>query len=248
MKGTHAMLKIIGHRGAKGEAPENTIAGFEYARKLGLVGAEFDVRLSRDDVLVVIHDGTVDRTTDATGAVGDFTATELAALDARGTCLSWPEPVGVPTLAESLDVLGAFDIIQFEIKADAPERVDRIAAGIVGEIRARGLERQSLITSFDTYAVEATRRLSPELNASFIARPDDPDPIGTALRLGCTQLNLHRYRETAADLVARAHDAGLVVGGGPCDTADDLESALDRGMDTVTSDCLTALLAHLAGN
>lgn len=240
-------IKIIGHRGAKGEAPENTIAGIEYARKLGLVGVEFDVRLSRDDVLVVIHDASVDRTTDATGDVADFTAAELDALDARGTCASWPEPVGVPTLAASLDVLAAFEIVQFEIKADTPERVDRIAAGIIEEIHTRGIEGRSLVTSFDAYAVEATRRIAPELDTAFIARPDDPDPIGTSLRLGCTQVNLHRYRDTSAELVTRAHDAGLVVGGGPCDTIDDLENAIERGLDTVTSDYPTTLLAHLGG-
>lgn len=241
-------IQIIGHRGAMGESPENTIAGFEYARQLGLGRVEFDVRISRDDVLVVIHDATVDRTTNATGAVESFSAAELAALDARGTCPSWPEPVGVPTLAETLDVLATFEVLQFEIKKDTPERIERIAKGIVDEIRARGIERQSLVTSFEVGAVEAVRRLAPTLATAFIARPDDPDPIGTARRLGCTQVNLHRYRETDAELVARAHEHGLAVGGGPCDTVDDLESAIGRGMDSVTSDYPTALLAHLDGN
>lgn len=239
-------IDIIGHRGAKGEAPENTLAGFSHAKRLGLVGVEFDVRLSRDDVLVVIHDATVDRTTDANGPVSGFTAAELAAMDARGTCPSWPEPVGVPTLAESLDVLAAFDVIQFEIKPDTPERMDRIADRILAEIAERHLEERALVTSFDTRAIEAIQRRAPARARAFIARPDDPDPIGAAQRLGCQQLNLHRYRETPAELAGRARETGLRVGGGPCDTVDDLADALERGMDAVTSDQPSDLLAWLA--
>jgi glycerophosphoryl diester phosphodiesterase len=239
-------IQIVGHRGAKGEAPENTIAGFKHAKSIGLTGVEFDVRLARDNELVVIHDGTVDRTTDASGPVGDFTAAKLAALDARGTCPSWPEPVGVPTLAEALDVIETFEIVQFEIKPDTPERMESIVEGVLSEIRARSIARQSIITSFDPIAIEIVQRLAPEQARAFIGRPEDTESVGTALRLGCTQVNLHQYRKTPAEMVTMAHDAGLRVGGGPCDTVEDLECAIDREMDTVTSDEPSLLLKHLA--
>lgn len=239
------VTQIVGHRGAKGEAPENTVAGFAYARALGLSGVEFDVRLSRDNTLVVIHDNTVDRTTNASGPVADFTAAELAALDARGTCPEWPEPVGVPTLAEALDVIAAFETVQFEIKSDTSERLEAIADGVLREIRERSLERQSIVTSFDPVAIEIIQRLTPDQTRAFIGRPDDPKIVETALRLGCTQANLHQFRATSAELVERAHTAGLRVGGGPCDTVEDLECALDWGMDTVTSDEPSTLLTHL---
>lgn len=239
-------IEIIGHRGAKAEAPENTVAGFLHARALGLTGVEFDVRLSADNELVVIHDATVDRTTNGTGRVAQLTASELAALDARGTCPTWSEPVGVPRLSAALDVIAAFDTIQFEIKTDTPERLEVITAGVLREIRERSLERQSIVTSFDPLAIEIVQRLAPEQARAIIGRPDDPDVIETALRLGCTQVNLHQYQQTSADLVAKAHAAGLRVGGGPCDTVDDLECAIAWGMDAVTSDEPTLLLQHLA--
>lgn len=238
-------IEIVGHRGAAGEAPENTLAGFTHARAIGLTGVEFDVRLSRDHELVVIHDSTVDRTTDQTGAVNDYTAAELATLDARGTCPDWPEPVGIPTLAEALNVIASFRTIQFEIKSDSPDRLERITEGIIREIRNRSIEHQSIVTSFDPLAIEIVQRLAPEQARAYIGRPDDHDIVATSLRLGCSQANLHQYRSTAAQLVQELHDAGLRVGGGPCDTTEDLDVALAWGMDTVTSDHPTLLLEHL---
>jgi glycerophosphoryl diester phosphodiesterase len=240
---TMADTQIVGHRGAKGEAPENTVVGFTYARSLGLTGVEFDVRLSKDHQLVVIHDATVDRTTDGSGSVSAFTAAELGALDARGTCPSWPERVGVPTLGEALEVIATFPLAQFEIKADAPERMERIAEGIVSEIRARSLEAASLVTSFDVDALEIMQRLAPDIRRAFIGRADDPEIVETALRLGCVQANLHQFRQTSAALVAKAHAAGLRVGGGPCDTVEDFTIAREWGMDGVTSDLPSDLLA-----
>ena len=93
---------VFGHRGARGEAPENTLSGFGFALGLGVDGLELDVRLSADGQLVVIHDETVDRTTDAAGPVAAFRADQLARLDARGSCPEWPQRVGVPTLEQVL--------------------------------------------------------------------------------------------------------------------------------------------------
>src|SRR5439155_21621382 len=78
-----ARMLLFGHRGARGEAPENTLAGFAHARRAGVAAFELDVRPTADGRLAVIHDATVDRTTNATGAVSDFTAADLARLDAR---------------------------------------------------------------------------------------------------------------------------------------------------------------------
>lgn len=237
------MTRIVGHRGAKGEAPENTVAGFALATSVGLTGVEFDVRLSRDDQLVVIHDDTVDRTTDGRGPVSGFTAAELAALDARGTCPAWPERVGVPTLSEALDAMSAFDLLQFEIKRDASGTMERIAGGIIAEIRGRGLERRSLVTSFDAGAIEIMRRLAPGIARAFIARPDDHLATETAVELGCVQVNLHRFLERSPEIVAAAHTAGLRVAGGPCDTVDDFARAIEWGMDGITSDRPSDLIA-----
>src|SRR5882757_7723461 len=84
------MVLIIGHRGARNLWPENSLDGFRRTRDLGVDGVEFDVHLSRDDQLVVIHDPSLERTTEGRGAVMDKTAAELAATplrDAGGACV-----------------------------------------------------------------------------------------------------------------------------------------------------------------
>src|SRR5665811_1395029 len=117
---------ISASRGGRAEAPENTVAAFEHATELGIPGVECDVRISADDVAVVIHDVTVDRTTNGSGAVHALTAAELAALDARSGFTDWPTRPGVPTFAEVLRVTRTFDHFDVEIKPDAPERIERL--------------------------------------------------------------------------------------------------------------------------
>ena len=103
------MVGVIAHRGASNVAPENTVRAIEAAVELGVAGVEIDVRESADGVPVVIHDATVDRTTDGSGAVGDHTVEELRALDAGDG-----EPV--PTLDEALAALGPGTLAVVELK------------------------------------------------------------------------------------------------------------------------------------
>lgn len=240
------VIRLIGHRGATGEAPENTLAGFAHARSLGLDAVELDVRLSRDNELVVIHDATVDRTTNATGPVAEFTAGELGALDAHGTHPDWPEIVGVPTLRETLDALEGLPLIQIEIKSDSPGKMEIVATEVMSEIDRRGLARQTLVTSFDPVPLEIVQRLSSDQARSFIGRFDDPHILDTCRRLGCTQGNIHQFRQHPAGIVDELHDAGLTVGGGPCPTVDDLDAAIALNMDAVTTDFPSTLLEHLS--
>src|SRR5699024_9203426 len=127
-------ITIVGHRGARKEAPENTLAGFLHARELGLDAVEFDVHLSKDHELVIIHDKTVDRTTTATGPVAEFTANELAELDARAEFPDWPDIVGVPRLDQVLDIVDDMPHINIEIKTDTPDRLEEIIAGVLKEV------------------------------------------------------------------------------------------------------------------
>src|SRR5690625_794500 len=116
----------MGHRGARFEAPENTVPGFRYAVGLGLSAVEFDVRLTKDDELVIIHDDTVDRTTNGAGRVADMTLSELQSLDARFRFPYWSEPCTIPTLVDVLNEVGSMETLEIEIKRDEPERLERL--------------------------------------------------------------------------------------------------------------------------
>lgn len=238
-------FQIVGHRGARNEVPENTIPGFRHARQLGLSAVELDVHLSKDGQLVVIHDGTVDRTTDGSGPVGAFTAEELAALDARASLPDWPGRVGVPTLEAVLDALGDMGTIQIEIKKDTDERMERLAEAVLGMVQDRHLESRVIVSSFEVHAVETIGRLAPDQARAYIGAFDTPDYLENALRMGCTQVDVS-LNTSSREMVAAAHREGLRVVGFQCNTPEALERCLDWGVDAATSDVPTEMLRLLA--
>ncbi|HWV36456.1 MAG TPA: glycerophosphodiester phosphodiesterase family protein [Thermomicrobiales bacterium] len=234
-------FQLIAHRGARGEAPENTIAGFRYARELGLEAVELDVRLSRDNQLVVIHDDTVDRTTDGTGPVSSFTAAELAALDARGSCPDWPENVGIPTFQDALDAILAFPLVQIEIKTDTSERMEAIILSLLQTIRQHDIAERVILSSFSETAIELIATHAPDQARAYIGAYDSDDDLTTALRHGCTQADIS-LATGSREMVARAHDHGLRVVGYQCNDADALARCLDWEMDGATSDVPSSIL------
>jgi glycerophosphoryl diester phosphodiesterase len=144
------MVLIIGHRGARDLWPENSLEGFRRTRDLGVDAVEFDVHLARDGELVVIHDPSLERTTEGTGPVADRTAGELAAL-------------GVPSLEAVLDVYDGTPIeLHVEIKTDALGRpYEGLEKRLLDVIGRRKLEQQAIVTSFVPEILETVRQLSP---------------------------------------------------------------------------------------
>lgn len=234
---------VIGHRGARHEAPENTLPGFRYASTIGVRWVEYDVRLTADEQLVVIHDSTVDRTTDGTGPVAEQTLAQLMALDARAQFNDWPDDCRIPTFAEVLDATAGFEFAEVEIKHDEPERLEVLVPKVVDEIRAQAAAERVVLTSFDETALRIATDVAPDLPRSYIGDWADVGSVDTALGLGCVQAGL-QYATTSADVVAAAKKAGLRVVGWPCNSTDDYDTMADWGCDAVTSDCPTAMLAH----
>ncbi|MER3417960.1 MAG: hypothetical protein C4343_02350, partial [Chloroflexota bacterium] len=158
----------LAHRGDHRAAPENTLEAFRAALAVpGCDGLEFDVRLSRDGVPVVIHDPTLRRIQGQPGRVVDRSAAELAA-------------AGVPTLASVLAAIPTWAFLDIELKVDGgPALVAVLRAG-----RGPGLEN-AVVSSFEPAALETVRTLAPAwpcwLNADDLA----PDTIARAVRLGC---------------------------------------------------------------
>ncbi len=163
-------LFIWAHRGASAQAPENTLAAFGLALELGADGIELDVHLSRDEVPVVIHDETLERTTDGRGKVADRTWADLRALDAgRWFAPSFAgEPV--PSLQQALDLVGMRARINVEIKSAA-------AGQAVLTLLERYPRCQVLVSSFDHRVLARMRRAAPHLPLGFLL----DSPGGVAL-------------------------------------------------------------------
>jgi glycerophosphoryl diester phosphodiesterase len=226
---------LYGHRGASGHAPENTLDGFLYARQIGVRAFELDVRFSADEQLVVIHDETLERTTRTMGRVRDFAAAQLRDLDARGTCSSWPNPVGVPRLADVLQRHHDLPAFQIEVKTDEPEILERVCAQLIGIIERFHIGPRTIVTSFDPIALAIMQKRAPELRRGFIAPYDNPEHLDIAVRLGCWNACIPISTSTK-EVVRTAQASGLEVTGWLGNTIADLEILLEWDVGSITSD------------
>ena len=147
---------ILGHRGAKGEKPENTILGIKYALDLGVKAIEIDIHLSSDEELIVIHDDTVDRTTNGQGKVLNLSSLELKKLDAG-------EGERIPLLEEVLDLYKDYNFTLFvEIKSLGCEKK------LIKLIKERDLYSKIIAKSFNHRIVKRIKELDSKVKTSCL--------------------------------------------------------------------------------
>jgi glycerophosphoryl diester phosphodiesterase len=150
-------LIAVGHRGAAAYAPENTIPSIEEALRLGAKAVELDVRLTADGIPVVLHDATVDRTTDGRGPVAAYSLHDLQRLDAG----SWMDTrfagTRIPTLEEALEVIGQGARPVIELKMEIPTEL------LLGALRRYDLQDKALVISFEDFWLAPYRRASRDL-------------------------------------------------------------------------------------
>ncbi len=171
------MTLVVAHRGASVQAPENTMESFRLGAEAGADAIELDVHLTSDGQLAVIHDDTVDRTTDGTGAVATFTLDKLRTLDAgaRFTAADGSTPFAgkgltIPTLEEVLDWLPDDIGLVVEIKARAT------VPKVVEALRDRPVrtDGRANVISFDEAAIEEAHALDPDLPTGYLLVPNQP--------------------------------------------------------------------------
>lgn len=235
-------MHITGHRGARFEAPENTVDGFEYALGLGINHFELDVLLTKDLELVVIHDDTVDRTTNGTGKVAEMTLEEIQSLDARSVHVDWPNPVRVPTLAEVLDVVDHVPFLLIEIKRDTLERMELAVTKAVALIRETGMDATAFLISGVVEALELAQRIAPDIKRGYTCAWDKDENIMDAERLDVSLVGL--YYPTATDeVVAWARSKGMHIEGWPTNDEESLDAAIRWQLDTICTDGPTQIRA-----
>lgn len=196
-------MDVIAHRGFAAAGPENALTTLRRATDRA-DAVEFDVRLAGDGEPVVVHDRRVDRLTDASGAVTDFTAAELAALCVDGT------DEGVPTLADVLDALTGPVVVDYK----SPEFTDRTAALL------RDYLDPVLVSSF---RLDLLRSVPADLDTAVLCGPGDldatlpdgapgsvADAISVARSIGASALHPH-HSQCSPDLLDRARAAALQV-------------------------------------
>jgi glycerophosphoryl diester phosphodiesterase len=224
----------VGHRGARGHAPENTMASFKRGVELGATVVETDVHLTRDGQVVLIHDETVDRTTNGKGFVKDQTLAELKALDAG----SWFDPKfageRIPTLTELLEWAHDHTPVAIEIK-NGPIYYPGLVEKTIGLLRQYDMMQQALLLSFDHFALREAKMIAPEIASGILYVGRLIDPVAAAQAAGAQAIHpLWTYVTPA--LVETAHAAGLAISPWCPNDVPTIRYLSDMGVDSIGSD------------
>ncbi|GJM22583.1 MAG: glycerophosphodiester phosphodiesterase [Planctomycetota bacterium] len=234
---------LIAHRGAADRAPENTQAAFIEAAAAGAHFVELNVRLSSDAELVVIHDATLERTTEGSGRVCDHTRAQLTSLDAgswfgdefRGEC--------VPPLDEVLPLLEELDLgAILELKAESADAAVATAEAFVNLVAQHAADAEGalwpaslVLASMEPAALAVLAVKLPAVPRALIVERPERDSVSTAVHVGCAHLHVN-HRVLRTELIHEALDAGLVLGAYTINDPDRAEQLWDLGISALISD------------
>ncbi|OCI30800.1 glycerophosphodiester phosphodiesterase [Oerskovia enterophila] len=241
-------FQVVAHRGNSSVAPQNTLAAFEAAWRAGADSIELDVQLTADGEVVVIHDDTLDATTDGSGRVDGLPLADVRAVDAG----SWFAPAyagqRVPTFAEVVDLLvtrPGIDLL-LEVKGDwGPDDVRKVTEPV---LRA-GLADRVIGQSFWPSTVASLQKVAPDLRRGLLVERSSDDLLATCAELGVMTCNpAGTVLLEQPGLVAALHDAGLEVMVWTLNEPEQWALALEVGVDAVITDRPDRLRGWLSGN
>lgn len=224
---------VTSHAACKGHAPENTLAGIEAALRLGADAIEIDVHCTADRVPILLHDETVDRTTDGAGNVHDMPLDDVRQLDA-GARQFVPQFSGmrIPTLAEVLDLTRGRALVQIEIKQAYIE--DEVA----NVVRDAGAVDGCEVHSFHARVVQRMREAEPRMAAALLTDgrlvADWADFFGFALSLNAQGVSVH-YTSALPERVRQGQRRSLTFMVWTVDDEADMAKMVDAGVDSICS-------------
>ena len=164
---------ILAHRGASHAAPENTLAAFALARKMGADGIELDTSLTRDGVPVVIHDLSLHKTTNGTGLVNSLDLKAIKTLDAGSHFGAAFAHERIPTLDEVFETIGPDLTVNVELKSES-WRPNGLEAPVLEVIRRHNANKRVIISSFNPFALRRFRVLDSSIPIGYLYSPDEP--------------------------------------------------------------------------
>lgn len=244
------MTKIVGHRGARNKWPENSIEGFRKTLELPVDAIEFDVHLTDAGELVVIHDATLERTTEKAGKVR-----ALSPCDHQATRLKGSQEV-IPTLDEVLALFASSRPVELhvELKADADgahyEGLEALAAAA---IRRHGLAGRSLLTSFNLGALARCQQIAPEIGRLCSINAKSAEALGAAATFAKAAKVAGLVAIEKSLLAATFHDVAAIISRDRLccwvlNEEEEIEHWLGQGVGWITSDDPALALAVRAGS
>jgi len=214
------MIKV-GHRGARAYEPENTLRSFKKAIELGVDAVELDVRTTKDDVIVVIHDADVKRTTNGNGQVCELTLREIKSF-------STDKNEKIPTLEETLEFLDKKVKVFIELKETGFEEK------VISLIKKHEMKKNVVVVSFLEDALKKIKELDSEIEIGLIYAKHK-NPLKAALELKAQWLvAFYRFMHTAN--VQKAHENGLKVLVWTVNTPEEVAEMTKKGVDGIASD------------
>jgi glycerophosphoryl diester phosphodiesterase len=232
---------VAGHRGDRADAPENTIPAFEAAFASGLQIVETDVQLTADGFPVLLHDPTVDRTTDGAGAVADLTLAQVEALDAGSWYSADFAGTRIPLFGELLDLLVATPHTKALVELKEYWTREQIR-GLLAEIYQRGVQNRIVFAGFHLGTLSNLADVAGAIPRVIIRRDLPADPVGLAAFYGAIAIMTSPWSlETYPDAVADMHAAGYGVLLYTLNSEKRWTEATAYGVDGIVTDAPSAL-------
>jgi glycerophosphoryl diester phosphodiesterase len=223
---------IIGHRGVPHLAPENTMASFEAAVKNGAEGLETDVQMTRDGELVLIHDETLDRTTDGSGFVAAHTLKELKSLDAGSRFNPAFKGERIPTLREFLEyVSGKGLLINIEIKSGIV-LYPGIEQKLIDMLQSFGLGKNVIISSYNHYSLVTCKELDSTIKTGILYMAGLYNPWDYAKTVGADALHPLFY-SVRPEIIGGMRNSGLLINPYTVDSPGDMKNMIALGVSGI---------------
>jgi glycerophosphoryl diester phosphodiesterase len=237
-------VAVVAHRGASGDFPENTAVAFEEAIRLEVDAIELDVHLTADGELLVIHDPTVDRNSDGTGAVADLSMAQITELDAGSWFDAKFAGARYLTLEGALDLMPSAMVLNVHVKAGDKDREVVVAKTVAQLVRA-GLLGTAFVASDDA-SLAVARGAEPGLRICNLSTQPAETYVERSSAIGCLILQPGNGR-TDADLVRRAHENGMTVNPFYADDEGEMRRLIGCGVDGILTNYPQRLQVLLAG-
>ena len=237
-------MLVFAHRGASGYAPENTLPAFELGLKQRCDGFEFDVQITRDGVAAVIHDWTVDRTTNGSGEVRSMDYCDIRALDAG----SWLDPrfagTSVPRIEEIFELVPKGTALNVEIKSrpNDPPGLEELVASL---IEKHDRLQNTIVSSFDHKSIKLLHRLNRDIKKGILYEGVLISPLSYGGRHGLGLYSLHPCHDYVdSKMVKTAHASGIKVACWTVNTAERARELREMGVDIAITNYPDRLLAE----
>lgn len=226
------MTKIFAHRGASAYAPENTVEAFALAMEQGADGIELDVQMTKDGQVVVIHDETIDRVSDGTGAVRDYTLEELKKFHFSNHMENYENAV-IPTLKEVLDLIKSSNmLLNIELKTGI-YWYPNLEEKTMELVKEAGMEDRVIYSSFNHYSIKKILELNPHAECAFLYSDVILNVDKYAKNAGVCGLHPAVYHLKMAEFLKEYQESGLKVRVWTVNKKEDMEKFIRADLEAV---------------